>query len=131
LRLQIGDGAATDLILHSTDGLRQERRARGLSAQPHVYRGAVEVPKALWDARAEQAEPLRSFLQEHFGEQRFLAGTLAVTASKLQISQSCWNLQKPGSGPSLSIPNYDPGLYLNEVLAALEEGRLPALCLPP
>jgi hypothetical protein len=131
LRLQIGAGAATELILHSTDGLRQERRARGLTAQPHVYRGAVEVPKSLWDVRAEQAEPLRTFLQQHFAGQRFLAGTLAVTASTLQISQPCWNLHRPGSGLGLSVPSYDPGLYVNEVLAAQEEGRLPGLCLPP
>lgn len=131
LRVQIGDGAATEFVLHSTDGLRQERRARGLSAQPHVYRGAVEVPRPLWDARLEQPEAVRAFLQKHFGEQRFLVGTLAATATRLQISQPCWNLRRTGAAPGLSVPNYDPGLYVNEVLAALEEGRLPALCLPP
>ncbi len=131
LRLHIGEGAPLDLVLHSTDGLRQERRARGLTAQPHVYRSAIEVPKSLWDARDRQPEAVRTFLSRHFGEQRFLTGPLAATPASLQITMPCWTLRREAGSFELPLPNYDPGIYVNELLAALEEGRMPGLCLTP
>jgi hypothetical protein len=130
LRLQIGSGAPTDLILHSTDGLRQERRARGLNAQPHVYRSAVEVPRALWNARDELPEEVRSFLSQHFGSQRFLTGPLSATPGSLQITMPCWTLHRSTDVADSVLPSLDLGIYVAEILAAQEEGRAPGVCLP-
>lgn len=132
LRLQIGGGAPTELILHGTDGLRQERRARGLDAQPHVYRSAVEVPRALWQARERQPAEVRAFLERHFGEQRFLTGPLSATPATLQLTQPCWTLRRADAPADALLPMAmpDPGIYVAELRSAEEEGRTPALCPP-
>jgi len=132
LRLQIGDGAPTELLLHSTDGLRQERRARGLDAQPHVYRSAVEVPRALWEARDQQAPALRDFLQRYFGEQRFLTGPASATPGTLQITRPCWTLRREAGVADALLPSAPPdlGVYVAELRSAEEEGRAPAGCPP-
>ncbi len=132
LRLQIGSGVPIDLILHSTDGLRQERRARGLSAQPHVYRSAVEVPKALWDHRDQQRPEVQTFLSQHFGSQRFLTGPLSATPAKLQITMPCWTLQRQTDIANAVVPTLPPdlGVYVAEILSAQEEGRAPGFCSP-
>lgn len=132
LRLQIGSGAPTDFILHSTDGLRQERRARGLTSQPHVYRSAVEVPKALWNRREQQSPEVQTFLSQHFGNQRFLTGPLSATAATLQITMPCWTLQRQTTIADAVVPTLPPdfGVYVAEILSAQEEGRAPGFCSP-
>ena len=131
LRIGIGGGAPTDFILHSTDGLRQERRARGLTAQPHVYRSAVEVPKALWNARAQQAPELQAFLATHFGAQRFLTGPLSATPGTLQVTMPCWTLTRPGDVADAVLPAVpDGGIYVAELRSAQEEDRTPGACAP-
>lgn len=132
LRVHIGSGPPTDLVLHTTDGLRQERRARGLNAQPHVYRSAIEVPKALWNALVGQPTEVRDFVQQHFGAQRFLTGPLSATPGTLQITMPCWTLQRPTEIPDALLPSAPPdfGVYVAEIRSAEEEGRTPGACLP-
>lgn len=132
LRLHIGDGDPLDLILHTTDGLRQERRARGLNAQPHVYRSAIEVPKALWDERANLPATTRDFIERNFGDQRFLTGPVSATPGTLQITRPCWTLHRPTDIPDALLPSAPPdlGVYVAELRSAEEEGRLPAVCGP-
>lgn len=129
LRIHIGSGAPTDFILHTTDGLRQERRARGLDAQPHVYRSAVEVPKVIWNALDQQPTEVRDFISAHFS-QRFLTGPLTATPATLKITQPCWTLQGPsGAIDPLIPPGYpDAAILVAELLAAQEENRTPNLC---
>lgn len=129
LSVQVGSGAPLELVLHSTDGLRQERRARGLDAQPHVYRSAVEVPRALWNARDRQPEPVRSFLMENFGEQRFLTGPLTATPTALQITMPCWTLHREGDDGALPLTIPDLGILVAEIRSAQEEGRSPGICV--
>jgi hypothetical protein len=129
LRIQIG-GKPLDLVLHSTDGLRQERRARGLDSNPHIYRSAVEVPKAIWNHLAQQPAAVRSFIATHFGDKRFLTGPLAATPGKLQISQPCWTLTRQSDVVDLPVGFPDPGIIAAEALAEQEEGRAPAVCIP-
>ena len=132
LSVQIGSGAATEFILHSTDGLRQERRARGLTAQPHIYRSAIEVPKALWNARAQQTPEVQAFINTHFGDQRFLTGPLAATPGTLQITMPCWTLTRPSDITDALLPTGlpDMGVYVAELRSAEEEGRTPGVCGP-
>lgn len=132
LRVQIGSGAPTDFVLHSTDGLRQERRARGLTAQPHIYRSAIEVPKALWNNRAQQAPEVQAFIDSHFGSQRFLTGPLSATPGTLQITMPCWTLHRPSDIADALLPTSlpDMGIYVAELRSAQEEGRMPGVCAP-
>ncbi len=132
LRVRIGQGAPTDFVLHSTDGLRQERRSRGLNAQPHVYRSAVEVPRALWNTLDQQPADVREFITTHFGAQRFLTGPLAATPATLQLNTPCWTLKRSGTEADALLPPVPPdfGSYIADLLAADEEGRMPNFCPP-
>lgn len=132
LRVHVGDGEALDLVLHTTDGLRQERRARGLNAQPHVYRSAIEVPRTLWEERANLPAPVRDFIERNFGEQRFLTGPVSATPGTLQITRPCWTLHRSTEIPDALLPSAPPdlGIYVAEVRSAEEEGREPAVCAP-
>ncbi len=129
LHIQIGS-KPLDLVLHSTDGLRQERRARGLDSNPHIYRSAVEVPKAIWNHLDAQPAAVQAFISAHFGNKRFLTGPLSATPGKLQISQPCWTLTRASDVVDLPVGFPDPGIVVAEPLAAQEEGRLPAVCGP-
>lgn len=117
--------------MHTTDGLRQERRARGLDAQPRVYRSAIEVPVALWNARKQLPAPVQDFLVDHFGTQRFLTSPVAVTPGTLQITRPCWTLRRETDVADAALPSILPdlGVYVAELQAAEEEGRIPAVCL--
>ena len=48
------------VLLHSTDGLRQERRARGLDLYPRYYRAAVKVPEPLWQTRSQRSAAVQA-----------------------------------------------------------------------
>ncbi len=132
LRIDI-DGAPLDLVLHSTDGLRQERRARGLDLYPRYYRGAVEVPHQLWDARAQLPAAQQAFLANHFGDERFIVGALLADLHQVQISTPCWTFTRSVDDPLGALtqpPLPDAGVVLAEVMAQQEEGRQPSLCAP-
>lgn len=132
LRIDI-DGQPLDLELHATDGLRQERRARGLDRYPRYYRSAVMVPQALWQQRASQPAAVQEFLARHFGERRVLETELYATTGQVNIAQACWTLRRESGGllDELTQPPLpDGGTLLAILLAQQEDGRLPALCLP-
>ncbi len=132
LRIAIGD-SSLELEVHSTDGLRQERRARGLDAYPRYYRSAVKVPLALWQARAQQPAAVQDFLARHFGERRVLDGPLYATLGEVRIAQACWTLSREAGG-ALALetqpPLPDMGTVVAEVLAQQEENREPTICPP-
>jgi len=132
LRIAIGD-SSLELEVHSTDGLRQERRARGLDAYPRYYRSAVKVPLALWQARAQQPAAVQDFLARHFGERRALEGPLYATLGEVRIHQACWTLSREADSLlalETQPPLPDMGIVVAEVLAQQEEGREPKICLP-
>jgi hypothetical protein len=131
LRIDL-DGTALDLELHSTDGMRQERRARGLDLYPRYYRAAIKVPSPLWAQRAQQPAAVREFLSRHFGETPVLAGALHATLGQIQFSETCWTLRRDSGGllPNLTQPPLpDVGSLLAELLAQQEDSRQPQLCL--
>lgn len=132
LRIDL-DGQPLDLELHSTDGLRQERRARGLDIYPRYYRAAVKVPAALWQQRASQPAAVQEFLAQNFGERAVLETELYATKSRIEIAQACWTLRRDGAGllDELTQPPVpDAGTLLAILLAQQEDGRLPKLCMP-
>ncbi len=127
------DGQPLDLELHSTDGLRQERRARGLDIYPRYYRAAVKVPAALWQQRANQPAAVQEFLSQHFGERAVLETELYATKGRIDIAQACWTLKRDGGGLLEDLtqpPVPDAGTLLAILLAQQEDGRLPRVCLP-
>ncbi len=133
LRLDIA-GNTLDLELHTTDGMRQERRARGLDLFPRYYRSAVKVPDALWAQRDSQAPAIHDFLARHFGERAVMETEVYATLGQVQIAQACWNLRRDAGGllPNLTQPPLpDVGTLLSILLAQQEDGRQAPLCLLP
>jgi hypothetical protein len=127
------DGTTLELELHSTDGMRQERRARGLDLYPRYYRAAVKVPATLWQQRAQQPTSVQDFLARHFGDRPVLETELYATLGRLQIAQPCWTLSRDAGGllDALTQPPLpDAGTLLAILLAQQEDGRVPAVCLP-
>lgn len=126
-------GEPLDLELHSTDGLRQERRARGLDLFPRYYRAAVKVPEALWQSRSQRSAAVQAFLDAHFGDRPVLETELYATLGQLRLAQPCWTLSRDLGDPLAALtqpPMADPGTLLAILLAQQEDGRQPALCLP-
>ncbi|MBI2383286.1 MAG: hypothetical protein HYV18_04365 [Gammaproteobacteria bacterium] len=130
LRLHIGQSGPLELILHTTDGLRQERRARGLDGYPHNYRSAVEVPAEIWARRGQLAPEAQAFLQKHFTASRFLDGPLMATQSRLQLQAPCWTLRRDAAVADEMLPAVPPdmGQVVAELTNAQEEGRNPQTC---
>jgi hypothetical protein len=131
LRVDV-NGTPLDLDVHATDGLRQERRARGLDHYPRYYRAAVMVPKTLWQQRARQTPAVQAFIAQHFGERRVLETELYATLGRVQIAQACWTFTRDGDGLLEHLtqpPVPDAGQLLAILLAQQEDGRQPRLCL--
>lgn len=120
-----------ELVLHSSDALRQERRARGLDLYPRHYRGAVEVPKALYDNTEKLPAVQRSFLKRYFSQSRFIEGPLQATSGDLNILAKCWRFTRDidiWKEPLTQLPVPDVGSIAAEVLAAQEQGRAIPIC---
>lgn len=132
LRVYAFGGETFDLIVHSVDGLRQERRARGLDDLARGYRSAIEVPLALWERREMLRPDLRDFFERWFGASRFLDGPLTATESTIVIGVPCWTFHRPGA-PDRAIPAAPPdlGAIFAGVMAAQEEAREPSACTTP
>lgn len=121
-----------DLILHSIDGLRQERRGRGLDADARGYRSAIEVPRAMWDQRATLPEGVRAFLERWFTESRFIDGPLTATRSTVRIGVPCWVFSRADiADDPVASATRDLGALFAGVMAAQEEGRAPSACTAP
>lgn len=128
--LNIGfDSGTLGLVAHSVDGLRQERRARGLDASPRYYRGAIEVPRAIWDAREGLPADQRAFLDRFFTDGRFIEGPLYATAASVQIWETCWIFARVPADPSAPVTQphvIDAGTAFADVMAQGMERRGPA-----
>lgn len=128
LRVRAG-GDTLDLTLHSIDGLRQERRARGITTDPHGYRSAIEVPASMWASRGALSADARGFLEEWFSDSPFLDGPLVASESKLTIGVPCWTFARAGAPDDLVASSvYDMGAQFAGLMAAQEEDRAPSAC---
>ncbi len=131
LRIDV-DGTALDLELHTTDGMRQERRARGLDRYPRYYRAAVMVPERLWQQRLQQPAAVQTFLSTHFGDRHVLDTEVYATLGRVDIAQRCWSLRRDAGSLLETLtqpPLPDAGALLAILLAQREDERLAPLCL--
>lgn len=127
LRIDFASGPL-DLVLHSTDGLRQERRARGLDLSPRYYRSAVEVPRAVWESRDALDPEKRAFLDRYFAHDRFIEGPLYATAASVEVWETCWVFARVPGDPAalLTQPHLvDAGTVVADSAAQGMEGRGP------
>ncbi len=132
LRVEFGD-SHLDLILHSSDGLRQERRTRGLDLYPRYYRSAIELPRALFEHPEQLPPAQQDFVARHFAEKRFIEGPLLANVMGIHIAETCWEFQKDIDSLESLItqpPIPDAGILVAEIFAEQEQGRTPPVCLP-
>lgn len=132
LDVEFGSGTL-GLVLHSSDGLRQERRARGLDLYPRYYRSAVEIPQAIYARREQLPADQQQFLATWFGEERFIDGPLLATAQGVLVAETCWQFQRDMDDLASLVtqpPIPDAGILAAEIFAEQEQGRTPPVCLP-
>lgn len=88
LRIHTGRGEAMDLVLHSTDQIRQTPRARGLDDDPRAFRGAIEIPADLLARRDALTSRQQAFLAHYLGDRRFTEVRLSGITGEITISES-------------------------------------------
>ena len=126
LRVQVAPGATLDLILHSSDGLRQETRARGLDDTPREYNGAVEVPLEL---RALDPR-LRAWVDTHLGGRRITTAPIAATQTRIRFLAQCWALTLDGAPARPDVARFPPdlGAAFGRLTEQQKDGRSPRTC---
>lgn len=128
LRVRVGDGLWLPLVLHSSDGLRQEVRERGLTDVPREYNGAIEVPRRVWRSLDERPR-LRRWVATHL-DGRFTTAPLAVTATRLRFLAQCWELTLGGRAARPDRPAVPPdlGAVVGRLTEMHDDGRDPSVC---
>ena len=90
LRIDFADGTGLDLVLHTVDGLRQTPQQPGITGQPRVFDGTVEVPQRLLDTLDAQPVAVREFVGNALGGHRFTDTSVDVTDSRFHVAM--WDL---------------------------------------
>jgi hypothetical protein len=88
VEVKLAGGRVIQLVLHTTDNIREFKRARGLDDDPRMFNGTLEVPPAL---RRSTDPQVRAFLAG-LGEGRFIRANLDGTESKLTFRKQPWSL---------------------------------------
>ncbi|WP_354697619.1 hypothetical protein DSM112329_03255 [Paraconexibacter sp. AEG42_29] len=123
LRVQVAPGLPLDLTLHTSDGMRQETRARGLDDVPREYNGAIEVPQATW-ARLTAGDPrLRAWIDKHLDGRRIATAPVAVTRTRLRFLARCWSLTLDGGPARPDRVALDAGAVLARERERAQDGR--------
>ncbi len=134
LTVRLPGHARLTLRLHSTDGLRQERRDRGktgLTDVPREYNGAVEVPRRVWRHLHARPPAVRAWVDANL-DGRFTTAPLAVTSTRLRFLAQCWELTLDGDPARPDQPGLPPdgGMVVGRLTELAKDGRSPSTCLP-
>jgi hypothetical protein len=124
LHVRLPSGERLELLLHLTDGLRQEPRETGLDDTPREYNGAIEVvgfdrlapaPRAWVDANLKG---------------RITTAPVALTTTRLRFLAQCWQLTLHGGPARADVPRVpvDLGMVVGRVTETQKDGRAPTLC---
>jgi hypothetical protein len=131
LQVQVTRAHSIDLLVHSSDGLRQERRERGLSDVPREYNGAIEIPGRTWRTLERQPAAVRRWVAEQL-DGRFTTAPVAVTSTRVRFLVQCWQLTLDGRPASPDQPALPPdgGAVVGRLTEMQKDGRAPTLCGP-
>lgn len=132
LQVQVTPTALLPLVLHSTDGLRQERRDRGttgLTDVPREYNGAIEVPRRTWRTLDGQPSAVQAWVEANL-DGRFTTAPLAVTSTRLRFLSQCWELTLDGGPARPDEPGLPPdgGMVVGRLTSMQKDGRQPSVC---
>lgn len=130
LRVEIAAGVRLDLLLHLSDGLRQETRARGLDDTPREYNGALEIPAAEFAGLGHADPRLRTWVADNLGGQRITTAPVALTSTRLRFLNQCWLLTLNGGTGRPDVPRVpvDLGAVVGRTTQEHEDGRAPTVC---
>ena len=131
LRIAFGHGVRLGLILHSTDGIRQAIRARGLTDIARNYNGAIEIPKATFKDLPSMPPSVRDWVAANLTPGRFTTSPLSVTTTRMRSLSQCWQLTlngRPARPDKLRVAP-DPGVVAGWLTEMVKDGRPPGLCL--
>jgi hypothetical protein len=87
LRIHTGGGETMDLILHSTDQIRQLPRGRGLDDDPRKFRGAIEVPAAMLARLDSLSVRQQAFIERYLGQRPFTEVSFSGITGEITISE--------------------------------------------
>jgi len=130
LRVRLAPGLDLDLLLHTSDGLRQETRARGLDDTPREYNGAIEVPRATFSSLERRDPRVGAWITEHLGGHRIVTAPVALTRTRLRFLAQCWQLTLDGEPARADQPRVPPdlGAVVARETERQQDGRPPATC---
>ena len=87
VRIRLGGRSEVRLLLHTTDGLRLNPRARGLDGTLRDQYGAIEVPRA---TRTSSDRRVRAWVKKTFGSRRFTEVPINVSKTELKVDTVNW-----------------------------------------
>ncbi|MBI2382860.1 MAG: hypothetical protein HYV18_02165 [Gammaproteobacteria bacterium] len=94
LRIHLSPTERLDLILHSTDTIRQTERARGLDENPRPFLGNIEIPAETF-ARLDTLPPKsREFIQLYLKGKRFTDVDLSGVTDAIAVTTFGWEFGK-------------------------------------
>ncbi len=89
-RVRLGDGTRIDLVLHTTDVIRQSPRARGLDENPRLIQGTIEAPSSVLES---EQPAVRDFMATYLTGGRFTPARIDATTDRLEFPQQGWALR--------------------------------------
>jgi hypothetical protein len=130
LRIQVSAQEHVGLILHSSDGLRQEMRDAGLTDVPREYNGAIEVPLGTWRNLASASPAVRDWIETNL-DGRFTTSPIRVTATRIRFLVQCWEFTLNGDPANVDMPAIlpDAGVAVGRLTEMNADGRSPSTCV--
>ncbi|MGE5423139.1 MAG: hypothetical protein ACM3QW_07730, partial [Ignavibacteriales bacterium] len=101
LRIHLDKDHSFDLILHTTESIRQTPRERGLNSEPRYVTGTIEIPKEIIDNLDKQDAKMKKFIASYFVKQRCTKVDVVATDRLVRISGTAggqiimWEFARP------------------------------------
>lgn len=93
LRIWFAPGQHLDLILHTTDTIRQLPINRGLDSTPRDFNGDIEIPARTFARLDQLPAKSRQFIQRYLKDRRFTDITLSGTSTQITFKEAGWQFQ--------------------------------------
>ena len=95
LRIRFSPSEHLDLILHTTDTIRQTERARGLDQNPRDFNGDIEIPAETYARMASLPIKSQEFIQLYLKGKRFTDITLSGVTGQITFKEFGWQFDRP------------------------------------
>lgn len=93
LRVWIAPKKFFDLVLHSTDVIRQTERARGLDTNSRGFSGAIEIPDKLYQSLDKQPQKVQEFIQHYLANKKFTTVNISGVTGQISVDTFGWQFR--------------------------------------